>query len=182
MVVHLMLGVLLLVMVTSGCSHTQPYVRPSVPQPDPKAQLQYRILLFGDGGEPACDTANNARGNAHACVKDPTLQTLVSRASANPQKTTILFLGDNIYPEGLPEEREQDKYAQARQRLDAQIAAVEHSNAEGIFIPGNHDWQRGKKFGLEAIQRQEKYVNGKCCRGKGVFSAEGRSTWAHYCR
>jgi hypothetical protein len=161
MVVHLMLGVLLLVMVTSGCSHTQPYIRPSVPQPAPKAQLQYRILLFGDGGEPAFNTANNAWANDHACVKDLTLKTLVSRASADHQKTTILFLGDNIYPEGLPEEREQHKYAQAQQRLDAQITAVKCSNAEGILIPGNHDWQRGKKFGLEAIQRQEKYVNDK---------------------
>ncbi len=173
MVVHLMLGMLLLLMVTSGCSHTKPYMRPTVPQPDPKAQLQYRILLFGDGGEPACNTAKNALDNDHACVKDLTLQTLVSRASANPQQTTILFLGDNIYPEGLPEEREQNQYAQARQRLDAQIATVKDSNAEGIFIPGNHDWQRGKNLGLEAIQRQEKYVNGKFFEAKVRFLPRG---------
>src|SRR5215475_12658086 len=110
MVVHLRLGVFLFLMSMSACSHTQPYMRPTVAQPGSQAPLQSRIVLFGDGGAPDCHPAQNAQGNEPDCAHDLTLQTLVSRASVDPQKTTILFLGDNIYREGLPEVQEQDKY------------------------------------------------------------------------
>lgn len=68
-----------------------------------------------------------------------------------------LFLGDNIYPVGMPSENEPDR-GQAAYRLDAQIAAA--ANFEGTihFIPGNHDWYNG---GLHALKRQEDYLEEK---------------------
>ena len=68
-----------------------------------------------------------------------------------------LFLGDNIYPEGLVSkdhpEREIGEY-----RLDAQIDAVENYDGELIFIPGNHDWYNQ---GIEGLKRQEDYLQKK---------------------
>lgn len=68
-----------------------------------------------------------------------------------------LFLGDNIYPEGLVAkdhpEREIGEY-----RLDAQIDAVENYDGELIFIPGNHDWYNQ---GITGLKRQEDYLQEK---------------------
>src|SRR2546427_3152226 len=47
----------------------------------------YRLLLFGDGGEPG--------------AKDPTLALLGEWGNAHPARTTAVFLGDNLYPSGL---------------------------------------------------------------------------------
>ncbi len=70
---------------------------------------------------------------------------------------TTLFLGDNIYNYGLPEENSKD-YLEAKQRLDAQINAVKNFNGNTIFIPGNHDWALDGKDGWNAVKRQQKYV------------------------
>ncbi|WP_324719231.1 metallophosphoesterase [Salinimicrobium sp. HB62] len=68
-----------------------------------------------------------------------------------------LFLGDNIYPEGLVAkdhpEREIGEY-----RLDAQIDAVENYDGELIFMPGNHDWYNQ---GITGLKRQEEYLKEK---------------------
>lgn len=65
-----------------------------------------------------------------------------------------LFLGDNIYPDGMEEEghplRERGEY-----RIDAQLEAVEDYDGQVIFLPGNHDWYNE---GLNGLQRQRDYI------------------------
>lgn len=65
-----------------------------------------------------------------------------------------LFLGDNIYPQGMVPEghpmREREEY-----RLDAQIDAVENYDGKIIFMPGNHDWYNE---GVVGLRRQEDYL------------------------
>ena len=65
-----------------------------------------------------------------------------------------IFLGDNIYPDGLEEEghplRERGEY-----RLDAQIDVVEDYDGKILFMPGNHDWYNE---GLYGLLRQRNYI------------------------
>ena len=103
---------------------------------------------------------------------DANLRSLHWWARQMPRKTTILFLGDNIYEDGLPVE-DSKGYEEAERRLWAQLGVVKASGAHGIFIPGNHDWADGKKGGWAAVLRQEQYVNEALGRVEPSFLPRG---------
>ncbi len=129
-----------------GCSHTSPYYHPDIPasgKQDVMVEntLYYRILLLGDGGQPKPD--------------EPVLKTLKAWAQKMSEKTSIVFLGDNMYPDGMTEEKQHE----ASTRLDPQIEVVKSTDTHGLFIPGNHDWTNGKEEGYRALLAQEKYIN-----------------------
>lgn len=129
-----------------GCSHTTPYYHPDLPSNAKQdtisdSSLLYRILLIGDGGQPKSD--------------EPVLSTLKTWAQKEPEKTSIVFLGDNMYPDGMTEERQHE----ASTRLDPQIEVVTSTKSHGLFIPGNHDWTNGDEEGYQAILAQEDYIN-----------------------
>ncbi len=130
----------------AGCSHTKPYYHSDVPlsakqDVDVEDMLRYRVLLLGDGGDPTPD--------------EPVLKTLLAWAKKSPENTHIVFLGDNMYPEGMTKKKKDEADA----RLGPQLEVVEASTAHGLFIPGNHDWANGCKEGLSAILAQEKFIN-----------------------
>ena len=105
--------------------------------------IQARIILIGDAGQlnygrqPVVDAARN----------------LIPMDS----KTTVLYLGDNLYKTGLPEDF-LPGYEEAKGVLDSQINIAQGSKAKVIFIPGNHDWTDGSLNGLDNVKRQEAYI------------------------
>jgi hypothetical protein len=107
--------------------------------------VTHRIILIGDAGEPAED------------MDEPVLLALRSSASLLPDSTLVIFLGDNIYPEGLSPEDDPNRNEYER-RIDVQIEAVQNSGALAIFIPGNHDWDKGSDNGWAQINRQSSYI------------------------
>jgi hypothetical protein len=131
-----------------GCSHTKPYYRSDDLKPTyitvEKEQIKTRILLIGDAGEPQ--------------KNEPGLAKLLEWSSFVPEKTTVLFLGDNIYPKGMPEESAANRH-DAERRIMAQINVIQKSDAEGIFIPGNHDWADNNISGRAALKREADFVN-----------------------
>ena len=106
------------------------------------ATIVSRLLLIGDAGEPSV-------------TGEPVVGVLADTAANLPGRTRIVFLGDNVYPDGLSP-RSPDMRIPVL-KLQSQIDAVP-DGAEGIFVPGNHDWDSGGEFGLEAIQNQEAYL------------------------
>jgi hypothetical protein len=111
----------------------------------PADQIETTLFLVGDAGEP--DPRQ---------VGAP-LDSLTAQASVAPQRSIIVFLGDNVYPGGIPAEGAA-QWADARRRLEAQVRAVP-PGAEGIFIPGNHDWADETAFGLYSIRLQERMIS-----------------------
>ena len=139
---------LFLLLTTAGCSHTKPYYRSDLSAPvqvciDEK-DIRYRIILAGDAG----DTS----------VSSPILFSLRHWAEEMPKKTLVMFLGDNIYPVGMPP-KEDEQRKSAERCLSKQLAVVKESGARGLFIPGNHDWANGGEDGQSAVKRQEEYIN-----------------------
>lgn len=65
-----------------------------------------------------------------------------------------LFLGDNIYPAGLPKIGHKYRGA-AENMLNAQIKSVENFKGQSIFIPGNHEWYAG---GVTGVRLEEQYI------------------------
>src|SRR5215203_281041 len=108
--------------------------------------INQRIFLIGDAGE--------LLGN-----KQPVVEWVKQHVDMNDEKNTVLFLGDNIYPLGLPMEGE-PTYVESKKILDAQIDLVKGKKAKAFFVLGNHDWKNGKLGGWHQAMNQENYING----------------------
>lgn len=74
------------------------------------------------------------------------------------EKTTVVYLGDNLYSEGLPDEQFEN-YWRYKAVLDTQVNLVNGTSAKAYFIPGNHDWMNGNEGGYYAILRQQRYID-----------------------
>lgn len=142
----------MITLLAAACSHKTPFIRPgltdSVPVPS-LVEIKQRLLLVGDAGKPQTPGETNRTE-----IVDPVLKALAQKAAELPSNTTIVFLGDNIYEEGMVKEDER-----SRGFLNAQLYVLQKSGARGIFVPGNHDWKSGKKGGREALARQEAYID-----------------------
>lgn len=101
-----------------------------------------RVIFIGDAGE--IDAQQNN------VLSEAAMQVING-------KTTVMYLGDNIYPKGmgLPGSIEE---VTTQQILQKQFTPFRSKGAPVYFIPGNHDWDRMGKMGLEKIQAQSQYL------------------------
>ena len=114
-----------------------------------KAQIDsvtQRIFLIGDAGELV--------GNSH-----PVVDWLQKKVDWNDEHNTAIFLGDNIYPLGLPMRGEAD-YERSKAVLDYLLKPFLNKKSKAFFIPGNHDWKNGKLGGWQQVRNQHEYING----------------------
>lgn len=132
-------------------SVTAQYYHPSVqdwekatPQQQ-KAPMQ-SVFLIGDAGAPAKEGT------------DPVFAMLKSQMDAAGKKGAVVFLGDNIYPKGLPDTSSNFEYQDARRRLVAQLDVIKDYRGKAFVIPGNHDWAQGAKTGWERALNQQDFV------------------------
>lgn len=110
----------------------------------PTEQVETTLFLIGDAGEP------NPRQSA------PVLDSLAAQVAVAPSRSLIVFLGDNVYPEGVPDSGFAAR-ADAQRRLASQVDAIP-IGARGIFLPGNHDWAGMTAYGLYAVREQERLL------------------------
>src|SRR5450432_2802338 len=90
--------------------------------------LQATIVLIGDAGQLI---------KGHSPVISAARNTIPFN-----DKTTIVFLGDNLYKTGLPDDATPG-YAARKAALDSEIIIAKGTDARVYFIPGNHDWEDG---------------------------------------
>lgn len=102
-----------------------------------------RIILIGDAGQ-----LTNGKHPVVDAVRN--LITL-------DKKTTVIFLGDNLYKDGLPDDRA-SSYVKDRAILDSQLSVADGTPSQVYMIPGNHDWENGARGGYDAILREQLYV------------------------
>ncbi len=110
-------------------------------QPD---SVDHILYLIGDAGE--VDFS-----------KPSAIKLLSAHLKEEENKSTVVFLGDNIYPKCLPEVGDPER-ENAVKNLETQIEINKNHKGEIYFIPGNHDWDMMRKKGREAIKREEEYV------------------------
>jgi calcineurin-like phosphoesterase family protein len=101
-----------------------------------------RVILIGDAGEMDLQQGG-VIGNASGKV----LQ----------DKTTVFYLGDNIYPRGmgLPGSKEEK---QTHEIIKSQYTPFRALGAPVYFIPGNHDWDKSGPLGMDKIRRQGSFL------------------------
>ena len=139
------LMVLLLILQSCATNHSQfGSKKPTVIKDnfdDPK-NISHSFYLIGDAGNAEQDNAKKI------------LSTLEERLQKADSASTLLFLGDNIYPAGMPNKGSVFR-ASAEEKMNGQLALSKKFKGKTIFIPGNHDWYNG----IEGLREQEKYVN-----------------------
>lgn len=119
--------------------------------------IRARIILIGDAGE----------------IDQPQKMLLPDAAGrVIPQKTTVVYLGDNIYPHGMglsgsSEELETQKI------LQSQYEPMRAAGASVYFIPGNHDWDRMGPDGLAKIKAQWRFLESQNDSLLHLFPANG---------
>ena len=117
-------------------------------------EIEHSFYLIGDGG-------NSPIGTQTEALKD--FKAELINAS---KQSTVLFLGDNIYPAGMPK-KGQEQRAFAEHQLKVQTEAVKKFKGNTIFIPGNHDWYNN---GLKGLKREESLIED--ILGKNTFLPE----------
>jgi len=159
---------ILVIACAASCTHFTPYYRgarnhPVAPVAD--AEIDHRLLLIGDAGDPDPDG-------------EPTLQLLARQVRLLPDRTTVVFLGDNAYERGLPKQEKKenpveaaakevvdvavvdvfDDRHEAEREIDAQVDTVRGTTARAIFVPGNHDWDQFQVGGWDRILALEDFL------------------------
>ncbi len=133
---------------------------------------QYGSAVVNPYEDVATDTANIAHtfyligdaGNAEESKAKRTLALFSMRLSKANKNSTLLFLGDNIYPRGMPAVDAPARKL-AEQKMDEQIALAKEFNGKTVFINGNHDWYSG----YEGVVQQASYVTEKLADKKAFL-------------
>lgn len=115
-----------------------------------KGYLLHEIVVVGDAG------------NADELKGQQLLSSVEGYLKEQNTKQTLLFIGDNIYPLGMPKETSKNR-ALAEQKIDAQINLAQYVDGSTIFLAGNHDWYHG----LDGLIAQKEYIEAKL--GKKSF-------------
>ena len=155
----------------------------------PADSVRHRVILIGDAGR--------LRGG-----KNPVVDAVSARYDLNNPRTTLLYLGDNVYPHGLSDEnspgydsfvetlRYQARPGLARPgRSDGGAASrpldgsglarpglgkqSKGNPAQILFIPGNHDWAQGRPDGWDNIRRQGRWLDSLNAPNIQLLPADG---------
>ncbi|QYJ68477.1 metallophosphoesterase [Flavobacterium litorale] len=121
------------------------------------AELNHRIYLIGDAGYA---TSKNSQA---------LLNVVTDKLKKEDKNTSLLYLGDNIYPLGMPPKRKKKKREAAKKGLDQQIALAKVFEGKTFFIPGNHDWYSG----LDGLDEQNDYIEKKLDDNKSFLPGKG---------
>lgn len=148
-------ALVLFVFLMSSCATYQLQVNEEAVKPvENTKSIAHSFYLIGDAGNSPIGTKTQALQDFEIALK---------QASKN---STAIFLGDNIYPHGMPDKNHKQREF-AEHQLNVQIEVVKDFKGQVYFIPGNHDWYSN---GLKGLERQEDYI--KKALGKDVFLPE----------
>lgn len=105
-------------------------------------EVKYRVLLIGDAGEMNTQQIKSIESAAGHVISG---------------KTTVLFLGDNVYPVGMALPGAEKRH-ETEQILKSQFGPMRAKGAAVYFLPGNHDWDRSGPDGLAKIQAEGEFL------------------------
>lgn len=157
------LPLIIIAVTTLGCASSGTYQSPDVATDSSQTQYLepiFSVFLIGDTGEASLDP------------REPTLKTLKTQLDKSGEQSAVIFLGDNIYPSGLPAKEARSR-KRAERRLMAQLNTLDDYSGRIIFMPGNHDWHSSKRKGLQRIRRQERFIENKLQKGNTFLPDSG---------
>lgn len=157
-------------LIIQACGAPRPYINSgSASKPDSlkTEKIDYQVFLIGDTGRPVLNGP------------DPVLATLEHQLQQAGDRSSVVFLGDNIYNEGM----NPDTTYQARKEDEAiitkNLSTLHNYGGKSYFLPGNHDWRHGAA-GIQAqenfienyTQTEAKFVPNSACPGPESFQLD----------
>ena len=136
-----------------SCASLNPKLKDQIVLEENKQQPTFKMYLIGDVGKP---------DNGYTPTALKALEKEIINADSSD---LLLFLGDNVYPKGIPESNSPEK-SDAEFALSLQINVAKKFPGRVIFIPGNHDWYSG----ISGLYQQELLV--KEALGTNTFLPE----------
>ncbi|MCC3156710.1 metallophosphoesterase [Hymenobacter sp. 15J16-1T3B] len=130
--------------------------------PPDSSKLTYTVFLIGDVGKPALPEAGG----------EPSLNFLRRQIMKEGERSTTIYLGDNIYEYGLPPTGALDRKV-SEQRLIEQINVLRNYKGEKYMIPGNHDWKQGQKGSLDQVIRAQNFIEDYMNKDSAAFTRTG---------
>jgi hypothetical protein len=103
------------------------------------------VYAIGDAGAP------------HSPI-DATLDYLREISGKGNAQDVLLFLGDDLYPKGLPD-KEAPNREEMEAALDKSLEIMKAFKGRSIMVPGNHDWANGRKAGWKQVINMQEYVD-----------------------
>ncbi|ADB38829.1 BamA/TamA family outer membrane protein [Spirosoma linguale] len=130
----------------------------------PADSIRHRVVLIGDAGR-----LRNG--------KNPVVDAVRARYDFSNSRTTLLYLGDNVYPHGVSDESSPDYTTEAailRYQVSPGLSSRNGANSSSVLlIPGNHDWGQGSPDGWERIVRQGKWIDSLNAPNIRLLPADG---------
>ena len=117
------------------------------------------VFLVGDAGEPESNTSS-------------VFDALLKLVKPVEEKSTIIFLGDNIYPGGIPNINEEGNI-EAKAIISYQLNRLKSSKAKTYYIPGNHDWNQGRRNGLSHVLNEQQFIDSVLANGHSFIPRHG---------
>ena len=111
----------------------------------PASKPIFSVALIGDTGNVACDGS------------DPILNLLQNWIKTAGANSRVIFLGDNIYPKGIPPATDRHRES-AEKKMLTQLQLFKNYPGKVTFLSGNHDWNKGRENGYSYVLRQEEFV------------------------
>lgn len=148
-----------------------PSVRVDLPE---ATDVEAVVFLVGDAGDAE-------RGTSPVLARLGADVEYWSERIEADSAVTVLFLGDNVYPDGI-RDRDHRAFERDSSRLWSQIdvvggTAARSRGARGLFMAGNHDWgNMAGEGGLARLRNQEDQIDEARASGLAVrlLPAAGR--------
>jgi len=112
----------------------------SVGSSAPSTKPDFTLFLFGDAGNPHCAKAVNSH--------------FYSKLLKHETESAVLFLGDNVYPNGIPY-KSGDKKKIAQAKLEVHLNELVDYSHRAYFLAGNHDYHKVFKSPKRIIAQQQ---------------------------
>lgn len=151
-------------------SQVRPYMAKTQPRFYMNGQIEHlkrdnevveRIILIGDAG-------NGIEQPATADL----IKAISKRLNSQDTEESIVFLGDNIYPDGFQGNKLNCGNDSADAKiLETQLFLGKATMNPSFFVPGNHDWDYHDEPDISLIQKQKDYVE-KCGRDTQFVPAQ----------
>jgi hypothetical protein len=115
----------------------------------PNQKIVHKIYLIGDAGDAVYDKA------------PPAIHLLNNKLEqeANPKDVTVVFLGNNVFKDGMPSKKDKSKAEERKldeYKLKVQLDAVKDFKGKVHFVAGNYDW---RAYGVDGLEEQEEFLD-----------------------